>query len=109
MSTQSSRESWPEMEAQTENLDPANAPLDTSPAPNPEVGDVVLYLTKENGIEVPAMVTGKFEYREAVSLKIFYPPNLPEDPIDKEQLLSVPGTVTYLPGIGERGRWRLRD
>ncbi|AOZ64639.1 hypothetical protein SEA_CHUBSTER_88 [Arthrobacter phage Chubster] len=107
MSTQSSRESWPEMEAQTENLDPANAPLDTSEPPAARVGDVVLYQPKTWGAQpVPATVTAVLE-DSRVCLKIMFPPFIPEDPIDAEQR-AFGDIPSYLPGT-EPGRWTLRD
>ncbi|QGZ17183.1 hypothetical protein HYQ19_gp084 [Arthrobacter phage DrYang] len=95
----------------TENLDPANAPLNPAPVTLPENGDVVLYLTKTDGAEVPAMVNAVFPEHGRVSLRIFNPQHVAEDPIDAEQLV-IPDAVTYLPsgsGLPEPGRWRHRD
>lgn len=96
------------METATEPLDPANKPLDPSPVKLPDVGDVVLYLTKVDGVEVPAMVNAVYPEHERVSLKIFYPYSIAEDPIDAEQL-ELKDAVSHLHGPGERGRWRHRD
>ena len=88
--------------------DPANTPLNPAPVKLPEVTDVVLYLTKIDGVEVPAMVTAVFPEQQRVCLRIFNPPHVVEDPIDAEQL-AIRDTVSYQHGPGERGRWRHRD
>lgn len=91
----------------TTNLDPANAPLDTSAPPIARVGDMVLYHPKTWGAQpVPATVTAVLE-DSRVCLNIMFPPHVPEDPIDAEQR-AFRDITSYLPGT-EPGRWIARD